>query len=559
MSQGSGDELTLNEYHDEHDPVVIRRLEDVSDPVDPRITAPHRPTSDVLDEGYGRQLSQILSRESRPRDLSEAPSEPEPLYVDFEKDDPKNPINFSKSRKWTITVTACCFTAITAATASTYNMGWPSMLVDLNCTQFQATIGLALYCLGFGVVPLVTASFSEEFGRQPLYVCSTIGFALMHLMIALAQNIQTVQIARFLSGAFGSTGSTMVGGTVADIWLVHERGLPMSLFAFSALAGTGFGPVFAGWIEMNPHLQWRWIQWLHLITTGVLVVAVATLMRETRASVLLTRRAKRLRKQTGDKRYRARAEDERASLKTLIYISCTRPIYLLFTEPVVASFSLWVGFAWGILYVLIESVGLVFKTLHNFNQGQIGTVFITFVIGSGLGFVTNMYQESLYQKYVFKRGPEARLYMSMFGAILFPSAMLIYAWCTFPWVHWIALCIGTTLVIWGVFIIYLAVFVYLADCYGPFASSALAGQSLSRNLMGTFFPLFTTQMYTGLTFKWANTLFALVAVVMIPIPYVLFFKGPVIRSRSKFASQVMEKEEKVEEMTITAQKPVEMS
>ena len=72
-----------------------------------------------------------------------------------------------------------------AANMSTYNMGFPGMIKDLNCTQFQATIGLALTCLGFGAAPLVTASFSEEFGRQPLYIVSAIGFALMHLMAAL--------------------------------------------------------------------------------------------------------------------------------------------------------------------------------------------------------------------------------------------------------------------------------------------------------------------------------------------------------------------------------------
>jgi hypothetical protein len=33
---------------------------------------------------------------------------------------------------------------------------------------------------------------------------------------------------------------------------------------------------------------------------------------------------------------------------------------------------------------------------------------------------------------------------------------------------------------WATFIMYLAVFTYLADCYGPYASSALAGQSLFR-------------------------------------------------------------------------------
>lgn len=64
-------------------------------------------------------------------------------------------------------------------------MGFASMTRDLNCTHFQATIGLSMYALGFGIVPLVTASFSEEFGRQPLYIGSAVGFILMYMMVAL--------------------------------------------------------------------------------------------------------------------------------------------------------------------------------------------------------------------------------------------------------------------------------------------------------------------------------------------------------------------------------------
>ena len=90
-------------------------------------------------------------------------------------------------------------------------------------------------------------------------------------------------------------------------------------------------------------------------------------------------------------------------------------------------------------------------------------------------------------------------------------------------------------------------FIYLSS-YGPFASSALAGQSLaskyffsplfpkvwnlflihrllawSGNLSGTAFPLFTTQMFKALGYKWANTVFGCVAVIMAPIPFVQFF------------------------------------
>ena len=44
---------------------------------------------------------------------------------------------------------------------------------------------MSFYYLGFTLVSLVTAPFSEEFGRLPLYVVFVIVFALMHLMIAL--------------------------------------------------------------------------------------------------------------------------------------------------------------------------------------------------------------------------------------------------------------------------------------------------------------------------------------------------------------------------------------
>ena len=42
----------------------------------------------------------------------------------------------------------------------------------------------------------------------------------------------------------------------------------MALFATAAIFGTGVGPVWAGWVEQNPNLGWRWIQYLQAIYTG---------------------------------------------------------------------------------------------------------------------------------------------------------------------------------------------------------------------------------------------------------------------------------------------------
>lgn len=62
---------------------------------------------------------------------------------------------------------------------------------------------------------------------------------------------------------------------------------------------------------------------------GTYVILVPFFLHETRSSIVITRIARRLRKKTGDNRYRARAEDERPKLKRLIYTSCTRPICML--------------------------------------------------------------------------------------------------------------------------------------------------------------------------------------------------------------------------------------
>ena len=48
---------------------------------------------------------------------------------------------------------------------------------------------------------------------------------------------------------------------------------------------------------------------------------------------------------------------------------------MLFTEPVVFFFSLWVSFSWAVLYLQFGSVPLVFGKNHDFNIEQTGAVF----------------------------------------------------------------------------------------------------------------------------------------------------------------------------------------
>ncbi|KAJ8593513.1 MFS general substrate transporter, partial [Rhizopogon salebrosus TDB-379] len=467
--------------------------------------------------------------------------------VNFDEGDPRDPKNFSYARKWAITLTCCAFTGITAIASSSYPISYESMIKDLNCTELQATLGLSLYALGFGIVPLISSSFSEECGRRPVYITSSILFMLAEVMNALAPNIQTVIVARALQGVFGSTGASLVGGSIADIWQPHERGVPMSIFAFSALFFFGLGSVFGGLIAADSHLGWRWVQWVQVMFAGAFVLSVILVLSETRSSIVLARIAKGVRKTTGDPRYRSSAEIGKPSMLSMIKTSCTRPLYLLLTEPIVQSFSLWIGFTWGVLFCLLESVTTEFQSVYNFSVSQTGFVFISqrkvfLFIGAIIGLMANLYQETLYKKSFARKRQEARLYVACVAAIVLPVSMFIYAWTASPNIHWIVPAIGLTGFMSGVLIILQVAFLYLADCYGPYASSAQAGQSLARNVMAMIFPLITQQMFASMTYKWGLTLWALLSAVMAPTPWVLFFFGSKIRSHSKISRKILEAE-----------------
>lgn len=194
------------------------------------------------------------------------------------------------------------------------------------------------------------------------------------------------------------------------------------------------------------------------------------------------------------------------------------------------------------MYSLLESIGLV-TALHGYSEGQNGLVFLSIVVAAIFGQVINIYQDHLYAKNIAKRGPEARLYMSMVAAILFPVGCFIYGWTSYAHVSIAGPIIGIIVLMTGVHIAYLAVFNFLADAYLVFASSALAAQSFARNMFGLAVPLFAINIYENLGYQWASSLAGFLGLLLGVIPFVLFFYGKEIRARSPASLQLQKLED----------------
>ncbi|BGP52669.1 hypothetical protein JCM8202v2_000225 [Rhodotorula sphaerocarpa] len=390
----------------------------------------------------------------------------EVVWVEWAPNDPENPQNWSRRRKWQTCLLCCAFTVSVAFSNTAFSSGTTSMMRALGCSREVAVVAFAVFPLGFGLGPMTMAPLSEAYGRYPMYLASALVYLLMFVPIGAARNIETVIIARLIAGVAASSGGTLVGGTVADLFDSADRGLPMALYSFAAFGANGLGPAVCGYVELKK--GWRWIEWY---------------------------------------------------------------------QPIVASFSAWAAFAYGSAFLLIEAVPLIFQNVYGFNVGETGLVFFSLVIAASFGLLGTLYQERLYRAHVAKRGPEARLYASLVGGLVFPAGAFILAFSQGRG-HWMGPVVGLVLIFFGTYTIYVASFAYLADCYTIYASSALSGQSLCRNLMAFAMPLFTTQMYNGMGYQWASFLAGCIALVLAATPFVLFLYGPAIRARSKFAKRL---------------------
>ena len=310
--------------------------------------------------------------------------------------------------------------------------------------------------------------------------------------------------------------------------------------------------------------------YLQLITDGTMMLIIVVFFKETRGSVLLSRKAKALNKwydqleqagcygvimpsEAGEQktvlqriRWKVKSDEERASVATMIRISLYRPFHMLATESVVFWFSLWVSMAWAILYLMFTAVPLSFETNHNFNLQQAEGVFAATCIGALLSCVISVYQERIARRFLgekrraFLDTPEGRLYFCCVQSILLPIGCFWFGWTSFSSIHWIVPAIAVGCATMGIFSIYLAVFNYLADSYHRYASSALAAQSFCRNMLAGAFPLFTIKMFRGLTFQGAGSLLGGLAALLTIVPWILVFFGPRIRARSKLASEIMQ-------------------
>lgn len=124
--------------------------------------------------------------------------------------------------------------------SSVITPGVPLLAHDFHETRKPViSLVVSIFVLGFAFGPMFLAPLSELYGRRLIYNASnivTLGFSIGG---ALAPNIASFIVFRFIAGCFGAGPMNIGGGTIADQINPAKRGAVTSLL----FTGIFMGPI----------------------------------------------------------------------------------------------------------------------------------------------------------------------------------------------------------------------------------------------------------------------------------------------------------------------------
>ncbi|KDR85321.1 hypothetical protein GALMADRAFT_234133 [Galerina marginata CBS 339.88] len=463
----------------------------------------------------------------------------DPYLVDqFEPNDPDNPQNWSNRKRWYLTMISGLL-VLNATFASSSPSGiFPQLTKEFHMSEKVGVLTLSLFVCGYCVGPILWGPLSEQYGRRPIFVYPFFVYACFMAGGALAKNTPSVLIFRFLGGTFAAAPLTNSGALISDVWDAKMRGKALAIFTVAPFAGPALGPTAAGFIGDN--ISWRWLFWVLTAFAAVCEVLIIFTIPETYAPVLLIKKAQAKRLQTGDDRYYAALERQDISFKKRVEHVLARPFVIMFHEPMLIALTLYMSFVYGCLYLLFTAYPIVFTQAHHFSAGISGLMFIPIPLGGGLAVILYvLYYNPRYEDEATRAAPrpvapEFRLHMVLYAGPLFALSFFWFAWTSFPYLSYWGPMLSGLMMGFSIQLIFLGLFNYIIDAYISVAASALASSTVIRSMFGAAFPLFASDMYDALDPRWASSLLGFIAILMVPIPYVLRRYGPLLRRKSRY-------------------------
>ncbi|KAK1060384.1 hypothetical protein LTR74_011927 [Friedmanniomyces endolithicus] len=333
----------------------------------PPTAVPEKPTTPFSHISSTSTTDQRTSRPPRRKH----PQPDHDRYSDLHWDiNPLNPRNWSKRKKWAHTLVAA-LVSFTVMLASSFIAPASSFLTsDFDTTTLTATLPVSLFLLGLAFGPFLSRTCSAVFGRRMIYAVSVLLFAIFTLTCELVTTLPGLLIPRLLAGILAGPALTQGPAMIAEMWKPEDRTEALLFYYVVPLLGPVAGVVVGGYVRWSERDSWT--RFVVVFASAGCLVAVGFISETSRKTIMQRQR-----------RGSNVALGEGDGLGSVVFA----PLRMVFTRPAVLGLSLQSGFVFGTLYASFVALPRVFGAAYGFGIGSQSLVFMSMVVGLGLGYV----------------------------------------------------------------------------------------------------------------------------------------------------------------------------
>ncbi|KAI2012860.1 hypothetical protein LOZ52_003712 [Ophidiomyces ophidiicola] len=456
-------------------------------------------------------------------------------------DDPVNPLNWCRRRKWVCTMIIALFAFVSPVSSTMLAPALPDISREFRVTSsMEQALVMSIFLLAYAIGPFLLGPLSEIFGRVVVLQCANTIYLIFNTLCGFASSKSQILAFRFLSGLGGSAPQTLNGGMLSDCWRKEERGKAIAIYSFAPFIGPVIGPIAGGYIAQ--YTTWRWIFWSSSIFDAGIQILSLIFLSETYAPKILHDKAKKLRKETGNQDLHTEYETPDRTFLQILRKNLVRPFIMLFTQPVIQVLGLYRAYLYGLMYLVLATFPFVWEKTYNFSSGTASLHYISLGVGFIIGLqicapINDRVYCALKKRYSDPGRPEFRIPLMIPGGILVPIGIFIYGWTTHYRTHWIFPDIGCAIFATGLIIGFQCVQSYVVDAYSRYAASATGAVAFMRTMAGFGFPLFGNQLYDRLGLGWGNSLLGFISAVLgLLAPWGLWKFGRKLREISGYCA-----------------------
>ncbi|KAL5044748.1 hypothetical protein BDW71DRAFT_185314 [Aspergillus fruticulosus] len=467
----------------------------------------------------------------------------------YTTDDPENPQNWSSAKKAFVSLVICFYSFVVYFGSSITVGAVPEIVEKFGVSIEVSSLALALYVFGYGLGPLLFSPIGEmtAVGRNPPYIVTLFLYTMLWIGASTVQNFPGYLVLRFLTGFFGSPALATGGASFGDMYPLIKVPYALVIWGASTVFGPALAPVVANFSA--PAKNWHWVSWEMLWLSAPVFLVWFFFVPETSASTILYYRARRLRRITGNDRYRTKDEinqiADKATTMSMIYDAIMKPAQMNILDPAILFSTVYTSLIYAIFYSFFESFPLIFGAVYHFEFELTGLPFLAVfpALAVSTAFISFYWYYSVVRHFAAKGfeafgAPERRLVPGLAACLLTPIGLFITAWTARPGIHWIVPIIGLSLNIIGTFTVIVCLLQYLAFTYPRYAASLFAANDFARSSLAAGAIMFSRPMFLDLGLDWGISLLAFLDVLCCVLLLGLWRFGAVLRGRSRFAERL---------------------